>query len=138
MLTQGTFAFLPELDDDELEAQFRYAIEQGWAVSVELTDDPHPRNFLWELWGLPMFDLVDPRAVLAEVHACREAFPRHYVRVTAFDNRLGRETVALSFLVQRPAEEPGFQLQRQSRPGRTLGYTLRSYATDRPSGERYR
>ena len=25
--------------------------------SVEFTDDPHPRNVYWEMWGLPMFDL---------------------------------------------------------------------------------
>ena len=138
MITQGTFASLPDLDDDEVEAQLRYALDGGWAISVELTDDPNPRNVLWELWGLPMFDLTDPRAALAEVRACREAFPNHYVRVNAFDNRQGRETIALSFLVQRPAAEPGFRLERQARPGRTLGYALHAYATDRPAGERYR
>jgi ribulose-bisphosphate carboxylase small chain len=36
-------------------------------VSVEFTDDPHPRNFLWEMWGMPMFDMRDPAAILLEV-----------------------------------------------------------------------
>lgn len=137
MITQGTFALLPDLDDDEIEAQLRYALDNGWAVSIELTDDPHPRNTYWDLWGLPMFDLTDPRAALAEVRSCRAAFPSHYVKVTAFDNRKGRETIALSFLVQRPDAEPGFRLDRQARPGRTLGYGAHAYATDRPHGERY-
>jgi len=26
-------------------------------VNIEFTDDPHPRNNFWEMWGLPMFDL---------------------------------------------------------------------------------
>jgi len=138
MITQGTFALLPDLDDTEIEAQLRYAVDQGWAISVELTDDPHPRNTYWEMWGLPMFELTDPRAALTEIQACREAFPNDYIKVTAFDNSKGRETIALSFLVQRPDPEPGFRLDRQARPGRTLGYGLHPYAADRPHGERYR
>lgn len=137
MITQGTFALLPEFTDDEIEAQLRYALDQGWAISVERTDDPHPRNIYWELWDLPMFDLTDPRAALVEVKACREAFPNQYIKVSAFDNSKGRETIALSFLVQRPATEPGFRLDRQARPGRTVGYTSHAYAADRPHGERY-
>jgi len=136
-ITQGTFALLPDLTDDEIEAQLRYAVDQGWAISVEHTDDPHPRNTFWELWDLPMFDVEDPRAALAEVQACREAFPDEYVKVTAFDNSKGRETIALSFGVQRPGTEPGFRLDRQTRPGRTVGYTAHAYAADRPHEQRY-
>jgi ribulose-bisphosphate carboxylase small chain len=138
MITQGTFVQLPDLTDDEIEAEVAYAIAQGWAVSVEVTDDPHPRNVFWDLWGLPLFDLTDPAAALAEIAACRAAFPNHYVKINAFDARKGRETIALSFLVQRPAEEPGFRLQREHTPGRTNRYVLHPYAADRPRGDRYR
>lgn len=131
MIVHGTFAYLPDLTDDEIEAQLRYALGQGWAVSVELTDDPHPRNALWDMWALPMFDLTDPAGALAEIRACREAFPDRYIRVNAFDASSGRETVALSFLVQRPAVEAKLALDRQSRPGRTIGYTLRAAVADR-------
>lgn len=137
MITQGTFAFLPDLDDDEIEAQIRYAIEHGWAISIEVTDDPHPRNTYWDLWGLPMFDLSDPAAALDEVRACRAAFSNHYVKINAFDSGKGRESIALSFLVQRPAVEPGFRVDRQHGPGRTNGYVTHPYATERPNGERY-
>jgi ribulose-bisphosphate carboxylase small chain len=43
----------------------------------------------------------------------------------------------MSFIVNRPANEPGFRLQRQEGPGRTIRYTTHAYASDRPSGERY-
>ena len=138
MLTQGTFSHLPDLDDGEIEAQVLYAITNGWAISIELTDDPQPRSMYWELWGLPMFDLSDPRAAMVEIDGCRRAFPNHYVRVNAFDNRRSRETIALSFIVQRPPAEPGFQLVRQHAPGRTNRYTLQPYAATQPHGERYR
>lgn len=137
-ITQGTFSYLPDLSDDEITAQINYALENSWPLSVEFTDDPHPRNTYWEMWGLPMFDLADPAGVLMEVNACREAYPNHYIRLNAYDARLGRQTVALSFLVNRPAEEPGFRLDRQESHDRVVRYTTHAYATDRPAGERYR
>lgn len=136
-ITQGTFSFLPDLNDEEIQAQIQYALDQGWALSVEYTDDPHPRNTFWEMWGPPMFDLKDAAGVLYEVKACREAFPNHYVKVNAFDAIRGFETTRLSFVVNRPAHEPGFGLVRQEVEGRHIRYTLKSYAADQPVGERY-
>ncbi len=136
-VTQGTFSYLPDFDDEQIRAQVRYCLEKGWAVSVEYTDDPHPRNVYWEMWGLPLFDLKDPYAVMKELDACRQAFPRHYIRVNGYDRRLGRQTIALSFIVNRPTLEPGFRLERIEDSDRRMRYSLRSYATDRPSGERY-
>jgi len=43
----------------------------------------------------------------------------------------------MSFIVNRPADEPGFCLQRQEMEGRALRYTVHSYATERPEGSRY-
>jgi ribulose-bisphosphate carboxylase small chain len=136
-ITQGAFSFLPDLTDAEIRAQIDYALDQGWAVGVEHTDDPHPRNFYWEMWGNPMFDLRDPAGVMAEVVACREAHPNTYVRLNAFDSTRGFETTRLSFIVSRPSEEPGFRLQRHELDGRRIQYTLDSYAARAPEGRRY-
>jgi ribulose-bisphosphate carboxylase small chain len=136
-VTQGTFSYLPPLTDAQVKAQVRYALDNGWAISVEVTDDPHPRNFLWDMWGLPMFDMHDPAAILLEVQRCRDAYPSHYVRVNAYDRRLGRQTTALSFIVQRPRDEMGFRLERQEGPDRQVRYTLHPYALDRGAGERH-
>ena len=136
-ITQGTFSYLPDFTDDEIAAQIQYALDNGWPLSVEFTDDPHPRNVYWEMWGLPMFDLADPAGVLMEVNACRQAYPNHYIRLNAYDASLGRQTTALSFIVNRPAEEPGFRLDRAEKANRTIGYTTHSYAADRPAGQRY-
>jgi ribulose-bisphosphate carboxylase small chain len=136
-LTQGTFSYLPDLTDTEIAAQAAYAIGNRWALAVEFTDDPHPRNVYWEMWGQPIFDADGPGVVVSEVNRCREAFPNQYIRLSAYDAGLGRQTTALSFIVNRPPEEPGFRLARQEGPGRTLGYTVQAYATDRPHGRRY-
>jgi ribulose-bisphosphate carboxylase small chain len=136
-ITQGTFSFLPDLTDEQINVQIEYALDRGWAISVEYTDDPHPRNTYWQMWGMPMFDLRDAAGAMAEVQACRRAFPGHYIKVNAFDSSRGWETVRLSFIVQRPDDEPGFGLERQEVAGRSIRYTTRSYAAERPSGERY-
>ncbi|SBS77837.1 Ribulose bisphosphate carboxylase small chain, plasmid [uncultured Mycobacterium sp.] len=136
-ITQGAFSYLPDFTDEEITAQINYALNNEWPLSVEFTDDPHPRNIYWDMWGLPMFDLKDAAGVLLEVNACRAANPNHYIRLNAYDSSLGRQTTALSFIVNRPAEEPGFRLDRAEKPGRTIGYTTHSYATERPEGDRY-
>ena len=124
---------------EEIAAQIRYSLDNGWAMSVEFTDDPHPRNAYWEMWGLPMFDLAfeDAEIVLREVRACREAHPDHYIKLIAYDSSLGRQTTALSFIVGRPKEEPGYRLDRTDAHDRTMRYRVHPYAADKPTGHRY-
>ncbi len=136
-LTQGQFSFLPDLSDEQITAQIRYALGNGWAVNVEYTDDPHPRNTYWEMFGMPMFDLKDPAGIMVEIASCRTTFPRHYIRVTAFDATRGWETPRMSFIVNRPAREPGFGLVRQEAEGRMIRYTVQAYSADKPEMERY-
>ena len=136
-LTQGQFSYLPDLTDAQITAQLEYAIRNNYAVGVEYTDDPHPRNTYWEMYGNPMFDLKDPAGMLQEINACRKTFPSHYIRVTAFDSTRGVESPRMSYIVNRPAREPGFGLARQEGEGRHVRYRISSYATDKPEGERY-
>ena len=136
-ITQGQFSFLPDLSDAEIALQIAYGLQRGYAWSVEYTDDPHPRNTYWEMFGMPMFDLKDAAGVLGELKDCRKAFPNHYIRLMAFDSTRGVESIAMSFIVNRPAREPGFSLVRQEVNGRTMRYTVRGYGADRPEGERY-
>lgn len=137
-LTQGAFSFLPDLTDEQISKQIAYALNKSWAVSIEFTDDPHPRNNYWEMWGLPLFDIKDPGAILFEINMCRKAKPNYYIKVACFDNTRGTESCVLSFIVQRPAYEPGFRLSRQEVAGRNLVYTIESYAvTSKPEGDRY-
>ena len=123
-LTQGTFSFLPDLTDEQIRKQVEYALSKDWALGVEFTDDPHPRNTYWEMWGQPMFDLHDAAGVVQEIQACRLAHPQEYIRVNAFDSQRGFETVRLSFIVQRPSNEASYRLVRTEGTGRTIRYAL--------------
>ena len=136
-LTQGQFSFLPDLTDAEIGLQIKYGLSKGYAWSVEYTDDVHPRNTYWDMFGMPMFDLQDPAGVLLEVNNCRKSFPNHYIRLMAFDSTRGVESVAMSFIVHRPAHEPGYRLERQESHGRSMRYTTHGYAMDKPENSRY-
>ena len=138
-ITQGTFSFLPDFNDEDIEKQITYALENGWAMMVEYTDDPHPRNSFWDMWKQPDFEL-DPSesgTTMKDVHDCRAAYPNHYIKVVAYDSGLGRQSARLSFIVNRPAEEPGFRLVRQEKADRAVRYTIEPYAHQDAVGRRY-
>jgi len=137
-LTQGCFSFLPDLTDQQIEKQIAYCIGKGWAINVEWTDDPHPRNSYWELWGLPLFDVKDPATVMFELNEARKACAAGYIRVNGFNAAYGTESCVMSFIVNRPANEPDFYLDRQECEGRRIAYTIKSYSIQaNPEGGRY-
>jgi ribulose-bisphosphate carboxylase small chain len=137
-ITQGTFSFLPDLSDAQIVKQIDHCLARGWAIGIEYTDDPHPRNTYWEMFGNPMFDIGDAAGVMLELKSARESFPHHYIRLSAFDSTHGTESVVLSFIVNRPASEPGFRLIRTEEPGRTVRYAIESYSVQRAAeGARY-
>lgn len=136
-MTQGQFSFLPELTDEQISAQIKYALDNSWAINIEYTDDPHPRNTYWEMYGMPMFDMKDPAGVLIEINECRKTFPQYYIRVMASDATRGVESPKMSYIVNRPDKEPGYQLIREERNGRSQGYSIVPYSNTKPESERY-
>src|SRR6201990_1956873 len=131
-VTQGTFSYLPDLTDEQIAKQVAYCMRNGWAVNIEFTDDPHPRNTYWEMWGLPMFDLRDAAGIMKELGDCRRVYDDRSIRISGFDSSHGWESVRISFIVNRPKEEPGFRLDRQEAGGRHVRYATPSYGARRP------
>ena len=74
-ITQGAFSYLPDLSDEQIATQVQYCIDKGWAISLEHTDDPHPRNTYWDMWAQPMFDARDAAALISDLRACRSMPP---------------------------------------------------------------
>lgn len=127
-ITQGCFSFLPDLTDTQIRDQIEYCLRNEWSVGVEYTDDPHPRNTYWNMWGHPMFDLKDAKGVMMELDECRKAHPDAYIRLNAFDSTRGWESVRMSFIVNRPKVEPTLRMTRTDVRGRTQTY---SWSTER-------
>jgi ribulose-bisphosphate carboxylase small chain len=105
-------------DRREIALQIDYGLRKGYAWSVEYTDDPHPRNTYWEMYGNPMFDLKDAAGVMLELQGLPQDLPAalHPPDGLRLDARL--ESIAMSFIVNRPEREPGFSLVRQEVQGR--------------------
>ncbi|MEQ1615852.1 MAG: ribulose bisphosphate carboxylase small subunit [Hyphomicrobiaceae bacterium] len=123
-ITQGCFSFLPDLSDQQIAAQIEYCLRNDWAIGIEFTDDPHPRNTYWEMWGNPMFDLNDAAGVMMELAACRKIHGDQYIRINAFDSVRGFETIRMSFIVNRPKIEPELVLSRTETSGRSINYSI--------------
>ena len=123
-ITQGCFSFLPDLDDAQITAQMEYILKNEWAIAIEYTDDPHPRNTFWNMWGHPMFDLKDSKGAMMELDDCRKLHGDEYIRILAFDNSVGVESVTMSFIVNRPKEEPSIHLQRTDIVDRAQRYAM--------------
>jgi ribulose-bisphosphate carboxylase small chain len=137
-ITQGAFSFLPDLTDEQIRKQVEYALSRGLAVSIEWTDDPHPRNTYWDMWGLPLFDCQDPAAVMYELTECRKLNPEGYIKMQCFDASRGVESCVLAFICSRPASEPGFYLSRTEGAGRFQKYSISTYTVEsKPAGCRY-
>ena len=122
-ITQGCFSFLPDLTDEQISAQLEYCLKNEWAIGIEYTDDPHPRNTYWDMWGLPMFDLKDAKGAMMELDECRKAHSESYIRINAFDSTRGFETVRMSFIVNRPSKEAQYVMTLTDVRGRTQSYS---------------
>ena len=95
-ITQGSFSYLPDLTDEQIKRQVDYGIKSGFAIGIEYTDDPHPRNSYWEMWGLPLFDIKDSSTVMYELSEARKAFPNQYIKINAFNNARGVESASMN------------------------------------------
>ena len=74
-LTQGCFSFLPDLEEKQLSLLIDYGLSRKMGVSMEYTQDPHPRSGYWYMWGLPKFDALDAAEILHKIDKCRGTHP---------------------------------------------------------------
>lgn len=84
--TLETFGFLPKLTQEEIHAQVAYIISQGWTPAIEHDHPSRAQRHYWTMWKLPFFGENNLGNVMAELEACRRAYPDHHVRLTGYDN----------------------------------------------------
>ncbi len=84
--TLETFGFLPKMSQDEVYTQITYIIAQGWTPALEHEHPSRAFNHYWTMWKLPFFGEQDLGAVVAELEACRRAYPDHHIRLLGYDN----------------------------------------------------
>ena len=97
----GTFSYLPPMDAQRIRQVVDYITAQGWTPGVEHVEVPRSSDDYWYMWKLPMFGEKDGNRVLAEVEACRAAYPRHLVRVIGYDAM--KQSLGTAVVVYRAA-----------------------------------
>merc|ERR1712054_408373 len=140
-----TLSFLPSLSDAEIAKQVNYIIAKGWNPCIEFSEPENAltlthgndgivssatcgyySNRYWPMWKLPMFGCTDPNQVLAEIAACKSAFPGAYIRVCGFCAI--KQCQMTSMLVHRP---PG--LEAIPAPARSVDGAMPTYAPPPPA-----
>jgi len=84
--TLETFGFLPKMTQEEVYDQIEYLIANGWTPAIEHEHPSRSANHYWTMWKLPFFGEQNLNAVVAEIDACRSAYPNHHVRLIGYDN----------------------------------------------------
>ena len=79
-ITQGTFSFLPDFTDEEIEAQIRYSLRHGWAISSSTPTTPTRGTPTGRCGALPLFDLKPDEVGRGDARGAR--LPRGVPRAT--------------------------------------------------------
>ena len=83
--TLETFGFLPKLSAEDVQKQIAYMIANGWSPAIEHEHPSNSMDHYWTMWKLPFFGETNMANVLAELEACRRAYPDHHVRLIGYD-----------------------------------------------------
>ncbi len=97
-----TFSYLPEMDASRIRRQIRYILAQGWTCAIEHVEPRRADDPYWYMWKLPLFGERDADTVINELNACRNANPKHHIRLVGYDRK--RQTRGLAFVVFRGGE----------------------------------
>ena len=70
-ITQGCYSYIPDVTQAQIESHLQLGLVNKWAVSLEMTSDPHPRNTYWEMHREPRFYSL--RGYVSAKEAAKEA-----------------------------------------------------------------
>ena len=84
--TLETFGFLPKFTAEEVQKQIAYIIANGWSPAIEHEHPSNAMDHYWTMWKLPFFGETNMGNVLAELEACRRAYPDHHIRLIGYDS----------------------------------------------------
>jgi ribulose-bisphosphate carboxylase small chain len=96
-----TLSYLPPLSDAQIVKQIQYILDQGYIPGVEFSESSAPEQHYWTMWKLPLFNAGTVQEVMSEIQACRQEYPKCFIRVMGFDNV--KQCQVLSFIVHRPS-----------------------------------
>ncbi len=106
-----TFAFLPPLSPQQVEAQLIYALQQGWLLTLDYIEAPYQSGWYWFPWAIPparinsatnQSEPLTAGHVTAQIEACARRHPFAFIRLSAFNAKT--QQTDLSFIARTPQE----------------------------------
>ncbi|MBI1309584.1 MAG: hypothetical protein GC129_07060 [Proteobacteria bacterium] len=106
-----TFAFLPPLSPQQVEAQANHILTQGHLPTIEFAENPSSADFYWRSWPIQpgrINSLTGKPEPLTAAHltnqleACARRHPYAFIRLSAYDPKTRQTT--LSFITKTPQE----------------------------------
>jgi ribulose-bisphosphate carboxylase small chain len=90
-----TFSYLPVMDENRIKKQVSYIVNNGWDAAIEHTEPEQALSHYWYMWKLPLFGERTVDRVLEEAAACRDAYPRHHIRLVGYDRQKQSQGTAM-------------------------------------------
>ena len=90
-----TFSYLPVMDENRVRMQVSYIVSRGWDAAIEHAEPEQAVSHYWYMWKLPLFGERSVDRVLKEAAACRDAHPRHHVRLVGYDRQTQSQGTAM-------------------------------------------
>lgn len=88
-----TFAYLPPLSPQQVEAQILNALQKGWQGRIEFAENPNAADLYWKNWPIPPARInsttnqpepLTAGYVAGQIEACARRHPYAFVRFAAF------------------------------------------------------
>lgn len=106
-----TFAFLPPLSQQQIEAQATTLLKSGYIPAIEFTENPSSADFYWRQWPIQPGRINSttgkPEPLTAthlanQLESCSRRHPFAFIRLSAYCPTT-RQTV-MSFITKTPQE----------------------------------
>lgn len=105
-----TFASLPPLSNQQIEAQAATLISKGYIPTIEFAEKPTSADFYWRLWPIQPARIkadgqpepVTSSHLVNQIESCARRHPYAYVKLAAY-NPQSRIT-EVSFICKTPVE----------------------------------
>ena len=102
----SAFDFLPELTDEQITKQVEYCIGKGYQLKI--FSGGGQGRAMAAPWGLPLFDIKDPAAVMFELAQARKEMPSRSIYLQCLDNSVGHSwgpALTIQVLGQHPMRQ---------------------------------
>ena len=98
-----TFSYLPAMDENRIKQQVSYIVNNGWDAAIEHSEPANALSHYWYMWKLPLFGERTVDRVLKEAEACRDAYPRHHIRLVGYDRQVQSQGTAMVIFRASPS-----------------------------------